>query len=139
MIHEDIVALIVTKCVALISDANGDRIFPNHVPPKLNNKPIKRPLIKYQKPDDKPVMHMSGRTETSEATFDFECQGNTYDEAQKLAALLKTAFDGCPKKIGGSYLKSAIVEDSSDQFIPNQSGQETGIHTNNISVKMSYQ
>jgi hypothetical protein len=138
MIHEDITELIQNSCAALTRDADGDRVFPSVVPARLNSKPVKRPLIRYQQTDDQPVYDLAERTSLRESTFVFEIQANTYTAAKEVQALLETAFDNCPKTVGGSYLKAAFVEDASVSFEGLSSGQEIVIHKNTVRVRVHY-
>ena len=132
--------MIEAEFTTLLSTLVAGRMFPNSVPQRTRGATaITRPLIVYHSEGTRPEYTMNGATGQLKSNLDFECQAETYIAAKELA---QTVFDAIKDlgrtQLGAHAIQTCFAAIDSDEFTPGVSGQETGVHSVNVTAEVTY-
>lgn len=132
--------MIEAEFTALLSTLVAGRMFPNSVPQRTRGATaITRPLIVYHSEGTRPEYVMTGATGQLKSNLEFECQAETYLAAKELA---QDVFDTIKNlgrtQLGSHDIQTCFAAIDADEFTPGVSGQETGIHSVNVTAELTY-
>jgi hypothetical protein len=129
MIRTDLRQYLATNLTSIV----GLHIYPVVLPQTAG-----LPAITYARITGGHDHNLKQATGAAIPTFELDCWGATYDQADQLAEAVRQKMQGFSGAMGSTLVTSVLLDDEVDAFEPNDDGSDTGLYRITLKYRIQY-